>query len=130
MGRSSLLLIEDHKDYREALKAFLELQHVPAHMIEASSGEEGVVLAKKRKPEIAVIDYALEGMNGLEAARQIKKYLPKCNIIMLTIYDPKEISRRDGHGTIRFFISKGNLYDRLVPAIRKILNPTNRRRRV
>ena len=125
MFTPSILIIEDHKEYREAVRHFLELHHIHAHLIEASTGEEGVLLARKKKPEIAVIDFMLGGIDGLEAARQIKKHLPKCGIIMLTMYEPKEIFCRDGHGTIRFFISKGDLYEQLVPAISRILCASN-----
>src|SRR5476649_1544294 len=96
----SILIIEDHKDFREALQHFLELNQIRAHIIEASSGEEGILLAKKKKPQIVVIDFDLGGINGLDAARQIKEFLPRCKIIMLSMYDPKEIFSRDGHGII------------------------------
>jgi DNA-binding NarL/FixJ family response regulator len=121
MSRPHILIIEDHKDFRKALKHFLQAHQVRAEMIEASSGEEGVLLAKKNKMDIVVTDFALGGIDGLEAARQIKKSLPDCRIIMLTIYDPKEIFRRDTHRTISFFISKGDLHELLVPAINRVL---------
>ena len=122
MLNPSILLIEDHKDYREAVKHFLELHHIQAHLLEASTGEEGVLLARMKKPVIVVTDFGLGGINGLEVARQIKKHLPKCNIIMLTMYDPKEILRKDANGMIKFFINKGDLSEQLVPAIRRILH--------
>lgn len=107
------------------MRHYLEVNHIQAHIMEASSGEEGVLLARKKKPQIVVIDFALGGITGLEAARQIKKYLPKCSIILLTIYDPQEIFRRDGDGIIQSFISKSDLYEQLVPVINKILNNSN-----
>ena len=116
-----ILIIEDHKEYREAVRHFLELHNIQAQIKEASSGEEGVLLARSEKPQIVIMDFMLGGIDGLETAKQIKKHLPKCNIIMLTIYDPKEIFQRNGHGAINSFISKGDLYNQLVPAIRKIL---------
>ncbi len=118
----SILIIEDHQDFREALQHFLQLNQIRAHIIEASSGEEGILLARKKKPQIVVVDFALNGINGLDAARQIKKYLPQCKIIMLTIYEPKEIHRRDGYGVINFFISKSDLHKQIVPLINRILN--------
>ena len=121
------MIIENHKDFREALQHFLESNQIQAHIIEASSGEEGILLARKKKPQIVVVDFALGGINGLDAARQIKKFLPQCKIIMLTVYDQKEILRLDGHGTIKFFISKSDLYKQLVPVINRILNKSNRR---
>jgi len=103
------------------VRHFLELHHVRANVLEACSGEEGVLLARKKKPDIVVADFALGGINGLEAALQIKKYFSKCSIIMLTVYEPKEIFRRDRRGVIRFFISKSDLYEQLVPVINRIL---------
>lgn len=121
METPHILIIEDHKDFREALRYFLELNKIRARIIEASCGEEGVILARKKKPQIVIMDFALKGIDGLEAARRIKEYLPQCAIIMLTVYDPKEIFRRDGHGAIRFFINKDDLYDQLMPVICRIL---------
>lgn len=84
-------------------------------------------MALQKQPEIVITDFALgEEMNGLQAARQIKTYFPKCNIILLTMYDPKEIMRRDGDGTIKSFISKSNLYEELIPTIKRILSGPNR----
>ena len=126
MKTPNILIIEDHKEFRGALRHFLESNKIKAHIMEASSGEEGVLLARKKKPQIVVIDFALGGINGLEAACQIKKYFPKCIIIMLTIYDPKEIFRRDGGGIIHSFISKSDLYEELVPVINRILNGSDK----
>ena len=121
----SILLIEDHKDFRKAVRRFLELHHIQARLLEASTGEEGVLLARMKKPVIVVIDFDLGGINGLEAARQIKKHLPKCSIIILTMYDPNEIIRKNANGMIRFFINKGDLSEQLVPVIRRILHNSN-----
>ncbi len=129
MSIPNILIIEDHKEYREAVCHFLELNHLPVQMIEASSGEEGVLLAREKKPDIVLLDFALGGINGLETARQIKKHLPKCSIIMLTIYDHKEIFRRDSDGAIRFFINKGDLYEQLVPVINRILGDSNKNKK-
>lgn len=126
MTMPNLLIIDDHKDYREAVRHFLELNDVQVHMMEAGSGEEGVLLARKNKSSIIITDFALGGINGLEAARQIKKHLPHCSIIMLTVYDSVEIMRRDTQGTIRFFINKGDLYEQLVPVITRILRDSRK----
>lgn len=125
MLKPCILFIEDHKDFREAVRHFLELHDIQAYLIEAPTGEEGVFLATKKNPEIVVMDFYLGGMDGLEAARQIKKRVPKCNIIMLTMYDPKEIAGKDRKGTIKRFISKGDLYEQLVPVLRRILHDSD-----
>lgn len=121
MSTPIILIVEDHKEFRQALRHFLQVSRVPADFLEACSGEEGVLLALRKKPDIVVMDFDLGGINGLDAAGQIKKHLPNSSIILLTVYDSKEISNRDGNGAIRFYISKGELYEQLVPALNKIL---------
>lgn len=129
MTTPHLLIIEDYKDYRQALRHFLELNHVYADVTEACSGEEGVLLAKKIKPDIVVTDFDLGGINGLQVAREVKKHLPKCKIIMLTIYDPKEIQKKDSQKTVHFYISKSDLYEQLMPVINKILRSSSKNKR-
>jgi DNA-binding NarL/FixJ family response regulator len=128
MNIPSVLIIEDHKEYREAVRHFLEVNHVSARVIEASSGEEGVLLARRKKPKVVVTDFHLGGIDGLETAKLIKKHVPQCSIVMLTIYELKEILRRDGSGIIRFFVNKGDLYEQLMPVVNKALQYTPKRK--
>ena len=117
-----ILIVEDHRDFRQAVRHFLELNKVKAHMMEACSGEEGVLIAQRIKPKVVIMDFSLGGMNGIEAARQIKEHDPKCSIIMLTMFDPKEIVFADRSSAIKVFIGKSELYDQLIPAIDKIIS--------
>jgi DNA-binding NarL/FixJ family response regulator len=123
---STILIIEDHKDFRQAVRHFLEVSNVKADLLEASSGEEGVVLAKQNKPEIILMDFWLRGINGIEAATQIKASLPECSIILLTMFDLKDVQPLVHREIIKEFISKSDLFEKLVPSINKILNATVR----
>lgn len=120
---STILIIEDHKDFRQAVRNYLEVSHVKANLLEASSGEEGVLMAKRHKPDIILIDFWLRGINGVEAATQIKANIPGCSIILLTMFDLKDVQPLVNKETINAFISKSDLFDKLVPSINKILNP-------
>ncbi|MDO8674903.1 MAG: response regulator transcription factor [Candidatus Omnitrophota bacterium] len=119
----TILIVEDHKDFRQAVRHFLEVSNVKADLLEASSGEEGVLLAKRIKPQIVLMDFWLRGMNGMEAATQIKASVPNCSIIMLTMFDIKDIEPLDNQNLIKAFISKSDLCDKLIPSISKILDP-------
>ncbi len=116
-----ILIVEDHRDFRQAVVHFLELSNVKAHMMQACSGEEGVLIARKVKPRVVIMDFCLGGINGIEAARQIKKQDPKCNIIMLTMFDAKEITLVKRNRVIKTFIGKSELFDQLIPVIDKAL---------
>ena len=119
---STILIIEDHKDFRQAVRHFLEVSHIKAELLEASSGEEGVLLAKQCKPEIILMDFWLRGINGVEAATQIKACIPECSIILLTMFDLKDVQPLVNKELIKEFISKSDLCDKLVPSINKILS--------
>jgi len=119
---STILIIEDHKDFRRAVRHFLEVSNIKAELLEASSGEEGVAIAKKTKPEIVLMDFWLKGINGVEAATQIKAIVPESSIILLTIFDLKDVQPLVNREIIKEFISKSELFEKLVPCINKILN--------
>lgn len=120
-SQPAILIVEDHFEFRRAVRRFLELKKVNARMMEASSAEEGVLIAQKFRPKVIIMDFVLRGKNGLEAARKIKEENPMCNIIMLTMFDPKEIAQVQRDAAVKVFIDKENLYDQLIPAIDKVL---------
>ncbi len=100
----------------------MEVSHVKADLLEASSGEEGILLAKRNKPEIILMDFWLRGINGVDAATQIKASVPECSIILLTMFDLKDVQPLVNREVIKEFISKSDLCDKLVPSVNKILN--------
>jgi len=119
---ATILIIEDHKDFRQAVCHFLEVSHVKANIVEASSGEEGVLMAQRIRPEIILMDFWLRGINGVEAATQIKASLPSCAIILLTMFDLKDVQPLVNKDIIKEFISKSDLVEKLIPSVNKILN--------
>jgi len=60
---------------------------------EASDGEEAVRLAKEMKPDVAILDISMRGMNGVDAARHIKAEQPSARVLMLTIHESEEYVR-------------------------------------
>jgi DNA-binding NarL/FixJ family response regulator len=119
---ATILIIEDHKDFRQAVCHFLEVSHIKANIVEASSGEEGVLMAQRIKPEIILMDFWLRGINGVEAATQIKASLPECSIILLTMFDLKDVQPLVSKEIIKEFISKSDLVEKLIPCVSKILH--------
>jgi CheY-like chemotaxis protein len=91
-GRS-VLIIEDHDDAREALRALLELE---GHRVEtAGSGPRGLELARRRPPEVALVDIGLPEVDGYEVARRFCALGPgRPYLIALTGYgQPDDIKR-------------------------------------
>ncbi|MEP6871714.1 MAG: response regulator transcription factor [Anaerolineaceae bacterium] len=81
-----VLLADDHDIVRSGLKAALRGHPEFAVVAEARDGKEAVREAKRLKPELAVLDVRMPGLNGIEACREIRQECPKTNVLMLTSY--------------------------------------------
>ena len=79
-----IVLVDDHKLLRDGIRKILE-QRSNMHIIgEASDGREAVKICSKLIPDIIVMDVAMPGMNGIEAAKQIHQNQPNIKIIGLS----------------------------------------------
>ena len=87
MKTIKILIADDHAMVREGLKLALNSQKDIKVIGEATNGKEAVEQAIKLKPHIVLMDISMPEMNGIEAAREIKKSDSKTRIIMLTMLD-------------------------------------------
>jgi NarL family two-component system response regulator LiaR len=86
----TILLIDDHRVVRQGVRAFLSTQPDLAVIGEAESGAQGVELAARFVPDVALMDLVMPGMDGVEATRQLKRVSPRTQIIVLTSYHDDE----------------------------------------
>jgi DNA-binding NarL/FixJ family response regulator len=66
-----ILLADDHAIVRDGLRALLERQPGFSVVAEAADGLQAVELAQRHEPDVAILDVAMPGLNGIEAARRI-----------------------------------------------------------
>ncbi|MFH1067306.1 MAG: sigma-54 dependent transcriptional regulator [bacterium] len=83
-GARKILIIDDEPDVHYSFKRLLEKE--PLTILSAQSGEEGLRLLQKEKPDVAVMDIRMGGQNGLETLREIRRRDPKQIVIMMTAY--------------------------------------------
>lgn len=83
-----ILLADDHRLFREGLRAVLESQ---CEIVgEAGSGEEAVALAARTGPNVVVMDISMPGMGGLGAAYRLAREAPKVKVLMLSQHEDDE----------------------------------------
>ena len=85
--RIRILLADDHVLVREGTRELLEREPDLEVVAEADDGQQAVHLAAELKPDVAVLDAAMPGVNGVEAARQIKAVCPATAVLILSAYD-------------------------------------------
>jgi two-component system response regulator NreC len=114
-----ILLADDHEIVREGLKGLLERQHFDM-VGEASEGREAVQLAKDLRPDIAVVDYSMPLMNGLEAAREIQRVSPSTKTILLTMHTEDRYVFEALRAGIRGYVVKTQAAADLIRAIHEV----------
>lgn len=77
-----ILLVEDELAIRKFTK--INIEKAGYEVLEAGSGEEGVEIAFKEKPDVAILDVMLPGIDGFEVCEILRNEMPGIGIIMLT----------------------------------------------
>src|SRR6266481_1642517 len=113
-----LLLADDHALIRQGLKALLEKQGFQV-VAEASDGQEALRSVQKTQPDVAIIDISMPVLNGVDAARELKKSSPKTKVILLTHHDEQYVTESLRAG-VRGYVLKSQAGDDLVHAIQEV----------
>jgi len=115
----TVLLADDHQLVREGLRALLEIEGFKV-VGEAANGEEARQLAELLCPDVAVLDLAMPGLNGIEAARKIKQVSPKTRSILLTVHSDRGYILEGLRSGATGYVLKTNAAEDLVRAIREV----------
>ncbi|MDP9352111.1 MAG: response regulator transcription factor [Chloroflexota bacterium] len=85
-----VLLIDDHRLFREGVASLLEQADDVTLVGEAGTGEEAVRLAEELAADIVLMDLKMPGMGGIEATRAIVRRSPHIGVIVLTMFEDDE----------------------------------------
>src|SRR6266550_6129324 len=85
-----LLLIDDEADVQYSFRRIFDSPEI--ELTTASSGEEGLKLIAKVKPDLVIMDVRMGGMNGLETLRRIRETNAKLPVIMMTAYGTTQMA--------------------------------------
>ena len=118
----SVVLADDHVLVRQALKSLLEREGIRV-VGETSDGQEVISLVETLMPDVAIIDISMPILNGIDAARELKRLLPSVALIMYSAFGdilPKQEARRAGVSEV---VSKSESGVTLVSTARRLLFP-------
>jgi DNA-binding NarL/FixJ family response regulator len=82
----TILVADDSAMIRNCLCRIFEIEDDYDICAEAVNGEEAIALATQHKPDLIVLDFQMPGMNGIEAAYELKRIIPDVPIILFTLH--------------------------------------------
>lgn len=117
--RARLLIADDHTLMAEACKNLLEPEFQVLAI--ANNGRDLLALAEELKPDAVVLDIAMPQLNGLTAAEQLKRMLPSCKLIFVTMNMAPDIAAEAFRRGASAYVVKSATANELMTAIRRAL---------
>ena len=111
-----VLLADDHAILRDGLRAVLEDEGFEV-VGEASDGQEAILLSEKLAPDIAVLDISMPVLNGIDAAREIRRTSPNTKIIVLTMHTDDRYVLASLRAGVTGYVLKSKAASSLVQAL-------------
>jgi DNA-binding NarL/FixJ family response regulator len=85
-----VLLVDDHALVRAGMRSLLQDLPDIEVVAEAGDGAEALAAAERERPDVVLMDIAMKGMNGLEAAARLRERLPEVKVIILSMHTSEE----------------------------------------
>jgi len=90
MSAIRVLLADDHSLVRAGIRSLLGAMADVQVVAEASSGEEALELAAREQPDVVLMDIAMKGITGLDAAARMRERHPGVRVVILSMHSGEE----------------------------------------
>ena len=117
-----VLLADDHTVVRDGLRSLLETESQRGISVvgDAADGRQAVDRVRKLRPDVAIMDIAMPGLNGIEATHQVCESCPSTKVVILSMYSSAEhISRALQAGALGY-VMKESAGKELVAAVHSV----------
>ena len=119
MSKTRVLLADDHKIILAGLCAILEPEFAIVGTVE--DGRALVAEAKQLNPDVVVADISMPGLNGIDAARQIREFDERIKIVFLTMHSQVSYAASAFEAGASGFVLKHSAPQELIAAIRETM---------
>jgi len=114
-----LLIADDHTLVAEAIKSILEPEFQVIGIV--NNGRDLLQIAGELKPDVVIIDIGMPQLNGLNAGEQLKRLLPSCKLVYLTMNMSPEVAAEAFRRGASGYVVKSAAAGELVTSIRRAL---------
>lgn len=114
-----ILLADDHALFRDGLKALLATAEFEI-VAEAANGQDVIREARRLKPDLAVLDIGMPGLNGVDAAREVLRASPRTRVIVLTMHKDHAYVAEALRAGVRGYVLKSRGAEEMLEALREV----------
>jgi DNA-binding NarL/FixJ family response regulator len=118
----SVLVADDHDVVRRGIRALIQEQPGWRVAAEAKDGRDAVTKATEFQPDVAILDITMPSLNGIDAAMQIAKVSPRTKVLILTIHESDQLSRKAIDAGVRGYVLKTDAAFDLITAVSSLLS--------
>jgi len=115
-----LLLADDQALVRGAMAALLDMEPDLSVVAEVGRGDEVAAAAREHRADVALLDIEMPGMDGVAAARELRRVMPSCRVLMVTTFGRAGYLRQAMAAGASGFIVKDTPARQLADAVRRV----------
>jgi DNA-binding NarL/FixJ family response regulator len=116
-----ILIADDHETVRSGLRAILEGRAGWEVVVEARDGNEAIAGVMEKRPDVAIVDYSMPLMTGVEVARRIRDHHLVTEILIFTVHDSSELALQAFQAGARAFLLKSDANTMLLAAVESLI---------
>ncbi len=114
-----LLIADDHQMFREGLRALLPRGEFEV-VAETADGQDAIRLARRHQPDVALLDIAMPGLNGVDATREVLRASPGTKVIVITMHKEAPYVVEALRAGARGYVLKTQPTGELLQALREV----------
>lgn len=119
--RRRIFLVEDHPGVRRGYELLLSLEPDLVVCGEAASADEALARILDSRPDLAIVDLALERSNGLDLIAHLHAQCPQVRVLVVSMHDETGCIQTAQRAGARGYLTKEECPDQLIRAVRRVL---------
>lgn len=116
----SIVLADDHPIFVQGLRDLIDAEPDLEVVATAASGEEAVETVRRKLPDLLITDVSMQGIGGIEAARQVREIAPKTRVLVLSMHTEKRHVLAALEAGANGYLLKDSARDDLLIAVRAL----------